>query len=130
MERHFKDLKNEIYKLWEKNLVLSNFTKLPKDLIYNDLQSNIIKPAKKLNTWKSNFAKTKKIHDIIRKLTPYISWKQTYEEKDVGKSFLEKSLSLMSAYTNLVPTNVSKILPLNVAEYNFSNTGISNLIML
>mgnify|MGYP003329401603 CR=1 FL=1 len=45
-------------------------------------------------------------------------------------SFLEKSLSLMSAYTNLVPTNVSKILPLNVAEYNFSNTGISNLIML
>ena len=90
MERLFKDLKNEIYKLWEKNLVLSNFTKLPKDLIYNDLQSNIIKPAKKLKTWKSNSAKTGKIHDIIRELTPYISWKQTYEEKDVGKSFLEK----------------------------------------
>ena len=84
------DLKNEIYKLWKKNLVLSNFTKLPKDLIYNDLQSNIIKPAKKLKTWKSNSAKTGKIHDIIRELTPYISWKQTYEEKDVGKSFLEK----------------------------------------
>jgi len=32
MEKHFKDLKNEIYKLWKKNLVLSNFTKLPKDL--------------------------------------------------------------------------------------------------
>jgi len=90
MEKHFKDLKNEIYKLWKKNLVLSNFTKLPKDLIYNDLQSNIIKPAKKLKTWKSNSAKTGKIHDIIRELTPYISWKQTYEEKDVGKSFLEK----------------------------------------
>ena len=90
MERHFKDLKNEIYKLWKKNLVLSNFTKLPKDLIYNDLQSNIIKPAKKLKTWKSNSTKTGRIHDIIRELTPYISWKQTYEEKDVGKSFLEK----------------------------------------
>ena len=90
MERHFKDLKNEIYKLWKKNLFLSNFTKLPKDLIYNDLQSNIIKPAKKLKTWKSNFAKTENIHDIIRRLTPYINWKQTYDEKDVGKSFLEK----------------------------------------
>jgi len=90
MEKLFKNLKKEIYKLWEKNLVLSNFTKLPKDLIYNELQSNIIEPAKKLKTWKSNSAKTGKIHDIIRELIPYISWKQTYEEKDVGKSFLEK----------------------------------------
>ena len=47
MEKLFKNLKKEIYKLWEKNLVLSNFTKLPKDLIYNELQSNIIEPAKK-----------------------------------------------------------------------------------
>jgi mannose-6-phosphate isomerase-like protein (cupin superfamily) len=90
MEKLFKDLKKEIYKLWEKNLDLSNFSKLPKDLIYNNLQSNYIEPAKRLKTWKSNFAKTEDIHEIIRELTPYINWKQTYDEKDVGKSFLEK----------------------------------------
>jgi hypothetical protein len=90
MEKLFKDLKKEIYKLWEKNLDLSNFTKLPKDLIYNNLQSNYIEPTKKLKTWKSNFSKTENIHDNIRELTPYINWKQTYDEKDVGKSFLEK----------------------------------------
>ena len=32
MKKLFIDLKKEIYKLWENNLELSNFTKLPKDL--------------------------------------------------------------------------------------------------
>jgi mannose-6-phosphate isomerase-like protein (cupin superfamily) len=90
MKKLFKDLKKEIFKLWEKNLDLSNFSKLPKDLIYNNLQSNYIEPAKRLKTWKSNFTKTENIHEIIRELTPYINWKQTYDVKDVGKSFLEK----------------------------------------
>ena len=40
MKKLFIDLKKEIYQLWENNLELSNFTKLPKDLIYNEVQPN------------------------------------------------------------------------------------------
>ena len=47
MKKLFIDLKKEIYQLWENNLELSNFTKLPKDLIYNEVQPNYILPAKK-----------------------------------------------------------------------------------
>ena len=90
MKKLFIDLKNEIYQLWENNLELSNFTKLPKDLIYNEVQPNYILPAKKLENWQSHSLETMRVHDIIKQLSPYVNWKQTYEEKDVGKSFLEK----------------------------------------
>jgi mannose-6-phosphate isomerase-like protein (cupin superfamily) len=90
MKKLFIDLKKEIYQLWENNLELSNFTKLPEELIYNDTQPNYIMPAKKLENWESNSLETMKVHDIIKQLSPYVNWKQTYEEKDVGKSFLEK----------------------------------------
>ena len=42
MKKLFIDLKKEIYQLWENNLELSNFTKLPEELIYNDTQPNYI----------------------------------------------------------------------------------------
>ena len=29
------------------------------------------------------------IHNLIKELSPKISWKQTYSEEDVGKKFLE-----------------------------------------
>ena len=54
MKKLFIDLKKEIYQLWENNLELSNFTKLPKDLIYNEVQPNYILPAKKLENWQSH----------------------------------------------------------------------------
>ena len=90
MKKLFIDLKKEIYQLWENNLELSNFTKLPKDLIYNEVQPNYILPAKKLENWQSHSLETMKVHNIIKQLSPYVNWKQTYEEKDVGKDFLEK----------------------------------------
>ena len=90
MKKLFIDLKKEIYQLWENNLEISNFTKLPKNLIFSEIQPNYIQPAKKLENWQSNSLKTFKIHNIIKQLSPYVNWKQTYEEKDVGKSFLEK----------------------------------------
>ncbi|MDC0481676.1 dimethylsulfonioproprionate lyase family protein, partial [Candidatus Pelagibacter sp.] len=65
-------------------------TKLPKDLIYNEVQPNYILPAKKLENWQSHSLETMKVHNIIKQLSPYVNWKQTYEEKDVGKAFLEK----------------------------------------
>ena len=90
MKKLFIDLKKEIYQLWENNLELSNFTKLPKDLIYNEVQPNYILPAKKLENWQSHSLETMRVHNIIKQLSPYVNWKQTYEEKDVGKAFLEK----------------------------------------
>ena len=96
MKKLFIDLKKEIYQLWENNLELSNFTKLPEDLIYNDAHPNYIMPAKKLENWESNSSETMKVHDMIKQLSPYVNWKQTYEEKNVGKSFLEKLVILNS----------------------------------
>jgi hypothetical protein len=58
MKKLFIDLKKEIYQLWENNLELSNFTKLPKDLIYNEVLPDYILPAKKLENWQSNSLKT------------------------------------------------------------------------
>jgi hypothetical protein len=96
MKKLFIDLKKEIYQLWENNLELSNFTKLPEELIYNDTQPNYIMPAKKLENWASNSSETMKIHDMVKQLSQYVNWKQTYEEKDVGKSFLKVWLFLNS----------------------------------
>ena len=55
MKKLFIDLKKEIYQLWENNLELSNFTKLPKELIYNEIQPNYILSAKKLENWLVQF---------------------------------------------------------------------------
>ena len=90
MKKLFIDLKKEIYQLWENNLELLNFTKLPKDLIYNEVQPNYILPAKKLENWQSHSLETMKVHNIIKQLSPYVNWKQTYEEKDIDKTFLDK----------------------------------------
>ena len=65
MKKLFIDLKKEIYQLWENNLELSNFTKLPKDLIYNEVLPDYILPAKKLENWQSNSLKTIRVHNII-----------------------------------------------------------------
>ena len=58
MKKLFIDLKKEIYQLWENNLELSDFTKLPKELIYNEVQPNYILPAKKLENWQSHSLET------------------------------------------------------------------------
>ena len=81
MKKLFIDLKKEIYQLWENNLVLSNFTKLPEELIYNDTQPNYIMPAKKLENWESNSLETMRVHDIIKQLSPYVNWKQLMKRK-------------------------------------------------
>ena len=92
MKKLFIDLKKEIYHLWENNLELSNFTKLPKDLIYNEVQPNYILPAKKLENWQSHSLKTMKVHNIIKQLSPYVNWKQSYEEKDYIKILIDKTM--------------------------------------
>ena len=53
MKKLFIDLKKEIYQLWENNLELSNFTKLPEELIYkerekeNTIKFEVVSPIKK-----------------------------------------------------------------------------------
>ena len=47
MKKLFIDLKKEIYQLWENNLELSNFTKLPKDLIIGVRPENITENGSK-----------------------------------------------------------------------------------
>ncbi len=100
MKKLFIDLKKEIYQLWENNLELSNFTKLPEELIYNDTQPNYIMPAKKLENWVSNSSETVKVHDLIKQLSPYVNWKQTYEEKDVYTVRNPKDIFLPSLTIN------------------------------
>lgn len=89
-ENIFLSLKDQIYQLWNNHSDLSNFTKLPTELKYNEVSPNLIKPAEQLKNWQSSFVKTNEIHESIKKLIPFIHWKQTYDEKDVGKSFLDK----------------------------------------
>ena len=89
-EQVFLNLKNEIFKLWNNNTVLSNFAKLPIDLKYNELEPNPISPIKQLENWQSNSIETKEIHENLKKLSSFIHWKQTYDEKDAGKDFLDK----------------------------------------
>jgi hypothetical protein len=81
MKKLFIDLKKEIYQMWENNLVLSNFTKLPEELIYNDTQPNYIMPAKKLENWESNSLETMSVHDIIKQLSPYVNGNKLMKKK-------------------------------------------------
>jgi len=89
-ENIFLNLNDQIYQLWNNHSDLSNFTKLPTELKYNEVSPNLIKPTEQLKNWQSNFVKTNEIHESIKKLIPFIHWKQTYDEKDVGKSFVDK----------------------------------------
>ena len=50
-ENLFKNLYNELIKLWKNNTSLSSFVKLPENLNFKDLPPNYIKPAMKLATW-------------------------------------------------------------------------------
>lgn len=88
-ENLFKNLYDELIKLWKNNTSLSSFVKLPENLNFKDLPPNYIKPAMKLSNWETNSEKNITIHNLIKELSPEISWKQTYSEEDVGKKFLE-----------------------------------------
>ena len=86
----FLDLKNEVYKLWENNLDLTKFKKLPRQLKYINKKPHLLGVIRKIKNFQSESVHTEKILDIIVKLSSHINWKQTYSEKDVGKSFLNK----------------------------------------
>ena len=64
MKKLFIDLKKEIYQLWENNLELSNFTKLPEELIYNDTQPNLVVPSFNIEFKEVEKIKVKSDHEI------------------------------------------------------------------
>ena len=86
----FDNLKKEIYLLWSKHKKLNEFVKLPKNLTYNRILKNKIKPVRILENWEENDSSIKSIHNLIKEISPHAHWKQTYSEKDVGKRFLNK----------------------------------------
>ena len=86
----FDNLKKEIFLLWSSHKNLKEFVKLPKNLKYNSIQNNKIEPVKILENWEENDSSIKSIHKLIKEVSPYAHWKQTYDEKDVGKNFLDK----------------------------------------
>ena len=86
----FDNLKQETLSLWSSNKKLNEFVKLPDNLIYNDIPSSNIESVKILNNWKADNSSIKPMHKLIKKVSPHAFWKQTYEEKDVGKNFLDK----------------------------------------
>ena len=86
----FDNLKKEIFLLWSTHKNLNEFVKLPKNLKYNNIPNNKIKPVKILESWKEDDSSIKSIHKLIKELSPHANWKQTYDEKDVGKNFLDK----------------------------------------
>ena len=86
----FNNLKEELLILWSSNKSLNKFVKLPKKLKYNNIPNNKIKSVKILDTWQKNTDSIELIHELIKKVSPHAHWKQTYNEKDVGKKFLDK----------------------------------------
>ena len=86
----FDLLKKEIFILWPSHKNLNEFVKLPKNLKYNSIPNNKIEPVKILENWEENDSSIKSIHKLIKEVSPYAHWKQTYDEKDVGKNFLDK----------------------------------------
>ena len=86
----FEHLRQEIFYLWDKNDNLNQFVKLPKNLTFNVIDSNKLSSVKILEDWVEDDNSIKSIHKLIKKISPYINWKQSYEEKDVGKKFLDK----------------------------------------
>ena len=89
-EELFVKLKKEVITLWLNNKTLSDFVKLPENLIYNKVPSNKIDSVKILDNWEADGNSIKLIHKLIKKVSPHVYWKQTYEEKDIGKTFLDK----------------------------------------
>ena len=85
----FQKIYDELILLWKKNSILSNFVELPLGLNFNNIKSNYIKSAEKLQNWNINIKSNYNIHSLIRELSPKIHWKQNYSVKDVGKDFLE-----------------------------------------
>ena len=86
----FNILKNEIFLLWSQDKNLKKFVNLPKNLIYNSLPKKKYRSVEIFERWKENENSIKSIHKLIRKVSPYANWRQTYKEKDVGKKFLKK----------------------------------------
>ena len=86
----FENLKKEIVLLWSSHKNLNEFVKLPKNLKYNDVPNSKIESVKILEGWEENHNSIKSIHKLIKKVCPHANWKQTYDEKDVGKNFLDK----------------------------------------
>ena len=87
MKKLFIDLKKEIYQLWKNNLELSNFTKLPKDLIYNEVQPNYILPAKKLENWQSHSLETMRVHDILNNFHLMLTGNKLTKKKMLANLF-------------------------------------------
>ena len=86
----FDNLKQETLSLWSSNKKLNQFIKLPENLVYNDIPSFNIESVKILDNWEPDDSSVKQIHKLIKEVSPYAHWKQTYDEKDVGKIFLDK----------------------------------------
>ena len=86
----FDNLKQETFSLWSSYKELNKFVKLPDNLTYNNISSSNIESVKILDNWEPDDSSIKQIHKLIKKVSPYALWKQTYDEKDVGKRFLDK----------------------------------------
>jgi len=86
----FDNLKKETLSLWSSNKKLNEFVKLPEKLAYNDMPSSNVESVKILDKWEPDDSSIKQIHKLIKEVSPYAHWKQNYDEKDVGKSFLDK----------------------------------------
>ena len=86
----FNNLKKEIFLLWSNYKNLNEFIKLPKSLKYNNIPKNKLVSVKVLESWEENDSSIKPIHKLIKEVSPYAHWKQTYDEKDVGRNFLDK----------------------------------------
>lgn len=86
----FDNLKKEIFLLWSSHKNLNEFVKLPRNLKYNSIPNNKIESVKILESWEENDSSIKSIHKLIKQVSSYANWRQTYEEKDIGKNFLDK----------------------------------------
>ena len=86
----FKDLRDEVFSLWDKNENLNQFVELPQNLTFNNPENNKLDSVKILDEWNEDDNSIKSIHKLIKKVSPYVNWKQNYKEKDVGKIFLDK----------------------------------------
>ena len=87
----FDKAKIEVQKLWANHKELSNFVNFPKNLVLKSLKSQKISVTDKLFNWNKNLnTKLLELHKAISNLSPYVNWEQGYNEKEVGKDFLNK----------------------------------------
>ena len=87
----FDKAKIEVQKLWANHKELSNFVNFPKNLVLKSLKSQKISVTDKLFNWNKNLnTKLLELHKAISDLSPYVNWEQGYNEKEVGKDFLNK----------------------------------------